>query len=76
MKKFVGEAWKLHCLFIDIYKRMHFKKKIVIITYSVIDMIIILKEVKNIIIVCYNIKLFNQNRIAEFLISHFLHDFL
>ena len=55
---------------------MHFKKKrIVIIIYSVID-IIILKKVKNIIIVCYNVKLFNQNRIAEFLISHFLHDFL
>ena len=51
------------------------KKRIVMIIYSVID-IIILKKVKKIIIVCYNVKLFNQNRIAEFLISHFLHDFL
>ena len=55
---------------------MHLKKRIVMMIYSVIDIIITFKKVKNIIIVCYNGKLFNQNRIAEFLTSHFLHDFL
>ena len=50
---------------------MHFKKGIVMIIYSVIDIMIVLKKVNNIIVVCYNVKLFNQNRIAKFLISHF-----